>query len=395
MFDEINTYLDASESELLQFLKQIVLIQSGTSNKSGVDRVGQAIVVALAQTGMKAEEISHEKLGNTWMFSTPAAENTKSILLIGHMDTVFPADTDFNWFREDAYKIYGPGVADMKGGLVVGIFALRALAAVGLLNDIPVKFIFNSDEEIGSPFSHEIISSEAKKSLAAFVLECGSLTEGVVTGRKGRIGFTLTVKGAAGHAAFADRQKKSAILELSHKIIELESLNGLSPGLTVNVGKTQGGIGPNTVAEMASAEVDVRFVNPDESALFEAELRRIMEHTHIQGVETAVLRRSNRNPMLQSEGNKKLFALVAEQARRLGFEIVEEYRQGCSDANIVAHEGIPVIDGLGPLGDLDHSDKEYIVKNSLKSRCKLLAHCLYECSNRLRDSRLSNPDALG
>ena len=388
MFDKINAYLDASEAEFIQFFKQIVLIQSGTFNKRGVDRVGQAIVEALAPTGMKAEEIIHEKLGNTWIFSTLAAQNNKNILLIGHMDTVFPPDTDFNWYREDAHKAYGPGVADMKGGLVVGIFALRALADLGRLNDIPIKFIFNSDEEIGSPVSSQIITSEARKSLAAFVLECGSLTEGVVTGRKGRIGFTLTAKGAAGHAAFADSQKKSAILELSHKIIELESLNGLSPGLTVNVGKIEGGIGPNTVPELASAEVDVRFVDPDESALFEAELRRIMEHTHIQGVETAVLRRSNRNPMLQSEGNKKLFALVAEQARRLGFEVIEEYRQGCSDANIVADEGVPVIDGLGPLGDLDHSDKEFILKNSLKNRCKLLAHSLYECSNRLRDRRL-------
>jgi glutamate carboxypeptidase len=280
----------------------------------------------------------------------------------------------------------------MKGGLAVGIFALRALAAVGRLDDIPVKFIFNSDEEIGSPVSSPIITSEAANSLAAFVLECGSLADGVVTGRKGRIGFRLTFKGAAGHAAFADRHKKSSILELSHKVIELEALNGQSPGLTVNVGKIQGGIGPNTVPEMASAEVDVRFVGIDESKLFEEELRRILAHAHIQGVATTVLWRSRRMPMPPSRANKKLFALVAEQARRLGFEVVEEYRQGCSDANIVADEGIPVIDGLGPLGDLDHSDREFILKESLKSRCKLLAHTLLECSLRPRDSWRSAPD---
>jgi glutamate carboxypeptidase len=385
MLDSLATYLDDRESEIISCLQKLVLIQSGTKNKSGVDRVSQAIAAVLSPLGMKAEQIANETLGNTWIWSTPAAEGTRSILLIGHMDTVFPADTDFNWFREDEHTIHGPGVADMKGGLAVGIFALKALANARMLEAIPLRFIFNPDEEIGSPVSRPIIASEAKRSFAALVLECGSLAEGVVTGRKGKIGFTLTVKGTAGHAAFADNRKKSAILELAHKTIELEALNGRSAGLTVNVGKIQGGIGPNTVPEAASAEVDVRFITAEEKALFESELSRIMAQAYIPAVQSAVLSRSHRSPMTQSEGNKRLFAIVAEQAKRLGFDIKEEFRQGCSDANIVAEEGLPVVDGLGPRGELDHSDREYIVRSSLKERCKLLTLSIHELAGRYRD----------
>jgi glutamate carboxypeptidase len=378
MIDAITGYLDAQESEILEFLKRLVLIQSGTSNKPGVDRVGQAIVHELLPIRMAVDEIPHENLGNTLIFLTPAAKSSKALLLIGHMDTVFPSDTDFNWFREDSDSAYGPGVADMKGGLVVGIFALKALAAIGQLDNIPIKFICNSDEEIGSPVSQYIIASEAKKSLAALVLECGSLTNGVVTGRKGRTGFTITAKGVAGHAAYANKNKMSAILELSHKVIELEALNGISPGVTVNVGKISGGIGPNTVPMVATAEVDVRFVDSDEFQLFNLEFCRILGQIHIPGVETTFLMRSYREPMRQSEANRRLFDFISLQARRLGFEIIDELRQGCSDANIVANLKIPVIDGLGPLGDFDHSDREFIIKSSLISRCKLLALSLYE-----------------
>ena len=175
------------------------------------------------------------------------------------MDTVFPEDTDFNWYKEDRANSYGPGVADMKGGLVAGIFALKALIARGLLENIPVTFIFNSDEESGSGSSREIIRQEARNSAFAFVLECGGLNGEIATGRKGNLSIKLTVKGRAGHAAFAGPDKGSAILELARKTIEFESLNEPEKGISVNVGIFEGGIGSNTVAENAVANVDFRF----------------------------------------------------------------------------------------------------------------------------------------
>jgi glutamate carboxypeptidase len=370
-------YLDTAALEMTDCLRRLVLIQSGTSNKAGVDLVGQAIADLLKPI-MAEEVIGHENIGNTLVFRTPAAKRSPPVMLIGHMDTVFPATTEFNWYREDDRHAYGPGVADMKGGLVVGIFALKALAATGVLESFPIVFVCNSDEEIGSPVSRDTIAREAKVCQAALVLECGSMSNGVVTGRKGRVGISIAAKGVAGHAAFANKSKCSAILELSHKIIELEALNGLSPGISVNVGRISGGIGPNTVPENANAEVDVRYTSAAELEIFKQEFRRIIERNHVRGVETQYTTRSDRAPMPCSEENRKIFSLVACQAKTLGFEVVEEFRSGCSDANIIASLGVPVIDGLGPLGDLDHSDREYILKESLLGRAKLLALSMHE-----------------
>jgi glutamate carboxypeptidase len=253
------------------------------------------------------------------------------------------------------------------------------LANAGELKSIPLRFIFNPDEEIGSPVSSPIITTEARRSVAAFVLECGSLNGGVVTGRKGRIGVHIEVWGRAGHAAFAGSEKESAIVEVAHKVIELEKLNGKSPGLTVNVGTIAGGIGSNTVPECARINVDVRFISREDIDFFEAELRKIINSKAIAGTRVEIKRYSYRQPMEQSEGNRALFKLVSGQASILGVNVVEEFRQGCSDANTVAQEGTPVIDGLGPLGDEDHSNREFILKQSLIERCKLLTFCIREC----------------
>ena len=146
----------------------------------------------------------------------------KQVLLVGHMDTVFPKETDFNWYKEDKENSYGPGVVDMKGGLVVGIYALMALDKLGLLQQIPLTFVFNSDEEIGSRSSVDLIQKEANSSAFAFVLEAGGLENEIVTGRKGNLTIELHIEGEAGHAAFATKNKPSAILEMAHKIIEFE-----------------------------------------------------------------------------------------------------------------------------------------------------------------------------
>ena len=186
---------------MLVLLKRLVLIQSGSYNKNGIDLVVGVIKDVLMEPAIAVQEIPQNVHGNILLASTPAAGDRENILLVGHTDTVFPQDTTFNWWREDQENVYGPGVIDMKGGLVAGIYALKALHAQKLLDDIPLRFIFNPDEEIGSPCSRDLIISEARKSVMAFVLECGGLTGEVVTGRKGRIGVKLEAFGKAGHAA--------------------------------------------------------------------------------------------------------------------------------------------------------------------------------------------------
>jgi glutamate carboxypeptidase len=324
--------------------------------------------------------IEQEKYGNHLVVRSRChGQFDTQILLVGHMDTVFPKDTGFNWYKEEASLCYGPGVIDMKGGLAAGIFALKALDAENLLTRIPITFIFNSDEEIGSPSSKALVQQEAKKSVFAFVLETAGRNGEIVTGRKGNLSLELTINGRAGHAAFAGKDKASAIVELAHKIIEFESLNDPENGISVNVGRIEGGIGPNTVPEHASARIDFRFLNSSDKAYLEKKMAEITRKRIIQNTRSHFVVLSGRPPMPVSEKNKKLFNAVKETASSIGLTVDEEFRSGVSDANLIAGENTPVIDGLGPIGAMDHSEDEYMLKESLLHRSALLANAIVEC----------------
>ncbi|HSO20348.1 MAG TPA: M20/M25/M40 family metallo-hydrolase, partial [Desulfosarcina sp.] len=226
-------------------MSRLVAINSGSTNKAGVDAVGRAIADALKDCGLSMEVVAETRVGDHLLMRTPCrADAAGQLLLVGHMDTVYPEDTGFTDYREDDTRALGPGVIDMKGGLVAAIYALKALFAVGLLQRIPLAFICNSDEEIGSPRSRSLIMREAGRSACALVLECGGPDGEVVTARKGNLSARLTVNGRAGHAAFAGRDKASAILEMAHKIVAIEALNDPSAGISANAGTVSGGIGP-------------------------------------------------------------------------------------------------------------------------------------------------------
>jgi glutamate carboxypeptidase len=372
MHNAILSYLQPRRREALDLLQRLVEIQSGSRNKPGLDRMAVDVAEVLGGILPEVRILPFTDHGNmVQAMTSPAARGEKGIVLVGHMDTVFPADTDFTAFRENDERCHGPGVYDMKGGLVVAIYALKALAHLGLLENIPVTVLCNSDEEIGSPASRPWIEEQAKGALAALVFEGGGANNDVVTGRKGRLGMHLTVRGRAGHAAKGGA-KASAILELAHKIIALEGLND-GREITLNVGQITGGIGPNTVPELATATLDARFLTPDGQQRLEQSLARIAEHESIAGTSTTLTVQSGRPAMPQSEGNRRLWAIAREQARILGYELPDELRSGVSDANFIAGLDVPVLDGLGPVGDLDHSDLEFILKNSLTSRAALTA----------------------
>jgi glutamate carboxypeptidase len=379
MKTSLDRFIEDHRREMVDLLKTLVLIQSGTHNKSGVDQVRQVISQLLESVGMEVNVIPQSIFGDILVAASQACDYANNILLMGHMDTVFPTETTFNWWREDEEKVYGPGVIDMKGGLVVGIYALKALAAEGVLTKIPVKFLLNSDEEVGSPVSRDIIFNESKQSVMAFVLEAAGMNGQVVTGRKGRLGIRLTVTGKAGHAAFAGPDKTSAVLALAHKIVRLEALNGQQPGLTVNVGQVGGGIGPNSVPEEAWAQVDVRFKDSKGQSIFQNHFDAIVEHVYVKNTQTDSEIVSQRPPMEASKKNRSLFRVAKRLAQEMGIFLEEEFRSGGSDANLIAEAGVPVLDGLGPAGDLDHSDREFMIKESLIQRCRLLVRLLLEC----------------
>jgi glutamate carboxypeptidase len=362
---------------MLAMLEEMVLTPSGTHHKAGVDRMARLVRGAFASMPVTVESVVQQDYGDHLIVRSEAVPDANGqILLVGHMDTVFPADSDFNWFRRGDRCCYGPGVSDMKGGLVVGIFALKALAAGGYLPQLPLAFVFNADEEIGSPTSGDLIRQQARQSVAAFVLESAGPAGEVVTGRKGNLSLRLAVSGRAGHAAFAGADKASAILALARTIVALEGLNDHATGVTVNVGRIDGGIGPNTVADRARAWVDCRFVTPQQKAALEERIAAIVEKTGIAGTCVRVDILSSRPPMPVNARNAELFEIVRAVGLDLNQTIGEEYRQGVSDANLIAAEHIAVVDGLGPLGGEDHSTEEYLLIDSLVPRATLLAHAI-------------------
>lgn len=379
MNDLLRNFMFDHQGQMFALLKEMVCINSGSHNKTGVDAVGRVVADVLTACGLSVCMVEERQVGNHLVVRTPhASADGRQVLLVGHMDTVFAADSDFTDYREDDLRAYGPGVADMKGGLVAGIFALKALAAAGMLARIPLVFVFNSDEEIGSRWSKAVIQPEAEKSACAFVLEAGGTNGEVVTARKGNLSARLIVDGRAGHAAFAGTDKASAILEMAHKTLAIEALNEPSKAISANVGTVSGGIGPNTVAARAEARLDFRFSQPEDGVRLQERLARIAAETFVAGTTTTLQIISGRPPMPVCDANQCLYARVAKVARRLGMTVGPEFRAGVSDANFIAQTGTPVIDGLGPIGGRDHSPEEYMIKSSLPQRALLLASVLAE-----------------
>jgi glutamate carboxypeptidase len=381
--NRIISFLKTHHRDMFTLLEKMVRIQSGTYNKQGVDQMVSLITSTFQSNAVSFKVIEQDKFGNHLVVRSLCEKSfDKQILLSGHMDTVFPEDTRFNWYKEEGTHCFGPGVIDMKGGLVAGIFALKALDNEKLLTKIPVTFFFNSDEEIGSPSSKDQIQKEAENSAFAFVFETGGRNGEIVTGRKGNLSLELKIKGISGHAAFAGKDKASAIVELAHKIIAFESLNDLDRGISVNVGKVNGGIGPNTVPEHASARIDFRFKEIADRTNLEKSISEITKKENVPKTSAQFTVLSSRPPMPSSERNKKLFLSVQETASSIGLSVSEEFRSGVSDANLIAEKQTPVIDGLGPIGAMDHSEDEYMIKASLLQRSILVACALIDCWER-------------
>jgi glutamate carboxypeptidase len=377
MRGRIAAFLAQEERAMFDHLRALVLERSPSRHKPGTDAVGTLIADSLRPAGMVMEVMPQAEFGDHLIFRSPAAvAGQPAILLFGHMDTVFPLDSPFSGYRDDGERVSGPGVIDMKGGLVCAVWAIRALAACGLLSQIPLIFVCNSEEEIGSPTSTALFRDEARRSIAALGFECGGLHGQVVTGRKGRSGYRLTVTGRAGHAAFAGADKASAILELAHKTIAMEALNAPGRGIVVNVGVVAGGIGPNTVSDRACAEIDTRFLRRDDAEETASRMAAIASHATVAGTVAELLHTGGRPPMEQSARNTALFEIIRREAERLGQPCTAELRSGVSDANTIAQSDIPVVDGMGPTGDGDHSDREYMVRRSLPERGQLAAQSI-------------------
>jgi glutamate carboxypeptidase len=306
------------------------------------------------------------------------------------MDTVFDAGTVAERpYTERDGRALGPGVDDMKGGLLAGLYALDALESNGGLPFRKVTFVANPDEEVGSPSSLPVIREFAETADIAIVLESARENGDIVSARKGIAEFVMTITGRAAHAGVEPEKGRSAILEASHKIQALHALNGRWPGVTVNVGVMHGGMRPNVVAETAELEIDVRAVTGDDMRAVEAAIKEIASSPTIPDVIATVRSTAWWWPMEKSPATAALAGLAIDLAGRLGFALNDASTGGASDANTASAAGAPTLDGLGPVGGNAHAPTEYMELDSIVPRTTLLAALLLEVSRRpsLRSDR--------
>jgi glutamate carboxypeptidase len=366
---------------LLDDLGAIVNIDSGTYSPPGVAAVADYLQPRLEALDCRVERVPGREVGPHIVARLRGNGSTR-VLLIGHMDTVFPdGETQHRPFTVSDGRAYGPGVLDMKSGLLVGLYALQLLQEAGEVPFAELTFILNSDEEIGSPESHDLIVALARNADAALVLEPATELDLLKIARKGVGVFTLAVTGRAAHAGVEPERGRNAILELAQQVVALQALNGTQEGLTVNVGVVSGGERRNVVPDHASAQIDVRVATPAQVRYVEAAFARITAQRTVPDTTAAITGHFAHQPFQQSERSKALFALAREEGAALGLSLRGESTGGGSDGNSTAALGVPTLDGLGPAGDLSHNPGEYVAIDSIAPRIALLAGLLRRLGN--------------
>jgi glutamate carboxypeptidase len=295
------------------------------------------------------------------------------------MDTVFdPGTATERPFAIDADGIaHGPGVTDMKSGLLAGLYAVKALVAAGPLPFARLTYVANPDEEIGSPTSTPHIRALAAETDVCLVLECARANGDIVSSRKGILDARVTLTGRAAHAGVEPEKGRSAVLAAADLVTRLHALNGRWDGVTINVGVIAGGTRPNVVAERCTFEVDVRAVRRADLEAAEAEIRALLGGPlAVPDVSAQLEPMARWWPMEKLERSGRLVDHAQAIARRLGFEVRDAATGGASDANTTSGMGVASIDGLGPIGGMDHSPAEYLEVGSIVPRTVLLAGLL-------------------
>ena len=350
----------------LRDLERVVSINSYTRNKGGVDRVGKQFQEWLEELGFKTECFSRELIGNHLLFKTTKRLGQK-ILLLGHLDTVFPPNT-FEGFKRDDEWVYGAGVCDMKGGNIVALEALRLLhKELGEIYNI--DFLLVSDEETGSDDSRSISLELAKEYDICFVFEAAGVDMNLVVSRKGIGTFTIEIEGKASHAGTSYTKGIDANLEGAYKLQALVALTNLEQGTTVNVGKIEGGIGANTISPSCRLLLELRYANTKEKERLLKELQEIVAKEFVEGTKSRLLGSIQRDVM---EENSKQNSLIEFMERISGYTLPTEKRGGVSDANLIASAGTLTIDGFGPYGDGDHTIAERASIKSFNERIDLI-----------------------
>lgn len=357
---------------MLALLRKFVELESPSDNKAAVDRLGAALAAEFQSLGGTVKRFSNTERGDNLRADFAGSASSKSILLLGHFDTVWPLGTLAGMpFRVDGERVFGPGVLDMKAGIVMMIYALRALREAGREHR-PVIIVLDTDEEVGSETGRPIIEAAARECEAVLVLEPAQTLAGhLKTSRKGVGDFTIRVRGRASHAGVDFEKGHSAVLELARQLLEVAKFTDVTRGITVNPGVIRGGTRTNVVAAEAVAEIDIRVARAADAKELEQRFTSLKAFDPQCSIE--VSGGLNRPPMERTEGTVKLFGIARQQARGLGFALDEASTGGGSDGNFTSAMGIPTLDGLGAVGEGAHAANESILLEELPRRTALLA----------------------
>lgn len=361
----------AGQGEAMEsLLQRIVDTDSNSYDKAGVDAVGALLAAELEADGIPVERMPVEGFGDVMLAEVPGAAG-KPVLLLGHRDTVFPkGTTTTRGYSRDATLAYGPGVADMKGGLVLNCFALKALKRVGQL-PYSVQVLYTGDEEIGSGSARTHIETAARAARAVLNTEPGRASGNVVSARKGGATLIIEVTGRAAHSGVNHADGASAIEALARKIVKLHALTDYPAGITTNVGLISGGTSSNTVAPSASAKLDVRFIELKHWEQIFTAIQAIVAEEELPGT-SAVLKEATTFLPMEAQHSTRLLGLYQQQAQAIGFSVEGEFTGGCADSGFTASLGIPTLCGLGPVGGKVHTEREYLELDTLVPRAQAL-----------------------
>ncbi len=370
-------YFKSRQGEMISRLKTLVRLESPTSDKIAVDKCSAAVISELSSLGVKIKKIPQKEIGDLFLVEYPSTEikaGEKPLLILVHIDTVWPVGTIEHmpfYLAED--RLYGPGVLDMKAGVVSAMMALKTINNLGLNPRRKIWMFINSAEETGHEEAHRQIVALAKRAGAALCLEPALPGGALKMARKGRLVIKIEASGCSAHASTPEKGV-NAIEEVITQWLKLKKLK--IKGLTANLGLIGGGEKANVVPDKAWAVVDLRFWTARDLAQIKSFLKNLKPDNRQAKIRTSIV--SITPPMEFSPASRELFARVADLASNLGLTLAAGQSGGGSDGSIASTTGIPVLDGLGPDGDGIHALDEHLLLSSFIERTALLTRLLLE-----------------